>query len=133
MPTRLSPTDASKTSVPDVKPGKKRQWLLRAVDAAAVVFVAYGFGDFVWIQAHPARYSAPAVPPLPIDLKIWAFNFPFFLFGLIWLIVRFSRAYAIPYQILETKHPILKQSVPLGLGLGGAIVLCGAIAICSLL
>jgi hypothetical protein len=116
-----------------MKPGKKRRWLLRAIDAAAVVSVAYGFGDFVWVMAHPARYSPPAVPPSPIDLKMWGFNFPFFLFGLFWLIVRFSRAYAIPYQSLETKLPILKQAVPLGIGLGGAVVLCGAMAICSLL
>jgi hypothetical protein len=106
---------------------------LRAIDAAAVVSVAYGFGDFVWVMAHPARYSPPAVPPSPIDLKVWAFNFPFFLLGLFWLIVRFSRAYAIPYQSLETKHPILKQVLPLGIGLGGAVVLCGAMAMCSLL
>jgi hypothetical protein len=100
----------------------KRRWLIRAVDIAAVLFFGYGFGEFAWIIAHRANYNAPAASITPMDMRLWFINLPFFLFGLLWLIVRFARAYGVPYQALETRYPVLRQLVPIGIALGvGAI------------
>lgn len=81
------------------------RWWRRALDCAAVLFVAYGVGVVVWIKAHPEVSSQLAHS---IEIYLWFVNIPFFVFGVIWLTVRISRTSAgVPLQSLAQKHPFL--------------------------
>jgi hypothetical protein len=126
-----SPVGTDKKPAPGEMSGKNRRWLSHATDVAVVLAVCYGVGDFAWVVAHRSMYRPPAVSEIPIDKKLWLFNLPFFLLGLIWLTVRFSQTYAVPYLRFETRHLILKQLAPLAIALGGMMALGTAIAVCS--
>lgn len=100
------------------------RWLLLAVDVVASLSLAYMIGLWFWVVAHPAAYNG--LPSMPTDVKVWLYNLPLALLGILWLAVRFSLSpwHRDRYPALEARYPNLMLFGPVIVALlGGGLVI----------
>lgn len=100
------------------------RWLQRATDAVAIFSVGYFVCLFLWITAHPAAYNG--LPSMPTEVKVWLYNAPLALLGILWLAVRFSLSpwHRDRYPALEARYPDLMLFGPVvAMLIGGGLMI----------